>query len=818
MTSSRGSPFYREIFDATSDGLIIHDPRGRILDANRQACSMFGYSREEILSRTLGELSLGSPPYTEEEAIGRLRRAAQGEPQTVRWRSRRQNGELFWSEVALRAYEMEGQTRVIASLRDITERVDSEERLRRKNEMLLGLNAYSLDLAAVPFTENLFQTITESLKTLTNARAVSVSVYDAETSTLIVKHSTLSGEDQKRFVRFLGRRLEGMRVKVSPEMYERMTTEVIGDAGTLSETTFGAIPPGLGSLVEKALGIGWFTGMAMLHDGNLIGTVVMAGDTESRRPEKEEFQAFSGVTANALRRWLSEQSSSLHEAQARQERGLSEGLLDSLPGIFFQFDGDLRLRRWNQALQEATGLTSGELNGRFLGEWFESRADRERMLDQARSLLRKGGFSQFEIPILLRGGRSVPYLLRTGSLSTPGGPTILGVGIDISEQARLQEQLQQAQKMEAVGRLAGGVAHDFNNLLTVISGNLELARAELKPSDPLQETLVEIERAASSAVSLTSQLLAFSRRQIIEPRVLDLNVLVRNLHSMLVRLIGEDIELVMELAHELPFVKVDPGQFEQVLVNLAVNARDAMPDGGRLTIGTSIAEFPSNESPEAGEVPGTPCVLLTVNDTGQGMDEEVQRHLFEPFFTTKAQGRGTGLGLATILGVVEQAGGSIRVASEPALGSTFRIFLPIVESPGETVAPEGEALGVRGGGETILVVEDEESVRALAIRFLKRLGYDTLSAGDGEEATLVAESHSGRIHLLITDVVMPGINGRELAQRMTARDPSMRVLFTSGYTEDVILRHGVGEEELDFIPKPYSLQVLGEKVEEILSR
>jgi len=384
------------------------------------------------------------------------------------------------------------------------------------------------------------------------------------------------------------------------------------------------------------------------------------------------------------------------------------------------------------------------------------------------------------------------------------------------ERGRLQEQLQQAMKMEAIGRLAGGVAHDFNNLLTAISGNLELAKLDLDPADPLHQYLVEASDAARSAAELTRQLLTFSRRQIIEPRILNLNELIGNLRKMLTRLIGEDITLETKLAAELGSVRVDPGQFQQLVVNLCVNARDAMPDGGKLAIQTGNADLDESFCHLQPDVRPGGYVRIAVSDTGQGMSEEVRQRIFEPFFTTKEEGRGTGLGLATVFGVVKQAGGVIDVYSETGMGTTFRIYLPRVEEPAESPARPACRAELPRGNEVVLLVEDEASVREFSAAMLKRLGYRVLAAANGGEAILLAEKRSEPIDLLLTDVVMPGMNGRELAERLQQSHPEAQVLFTSGYTEDVIVRRGVMDEVMHYIGKPYTMQALAEKVRRVL--
>ena len=386
------------------------------------------------------------------------------------------------------------------------------------------------------------------------------------------------------------------------------------------------------------------------------------------------------------------------------------------------------------------------------------------------------------------------------------------------ETVRLQEQLQQAMKMEAVGRLAGGIAHDFNNLLTVIAGNVELIQMDVNCSDPLAPYLNEIFNATESASSLTRQLLAFSRRQIIEPKVINLNDLIESLHKMLTRIIGEDINFQKVLSQDLGSVIIDPGQFEQVMVNLAVNARDAMPEGGRLLIETANVELDENYCSQHPQIAAGNYVLLAVSDTGHGMNEEVKKHVFEPFFTTKPKGRGTGLGLATIFGAVKQAGGAIEVYSEVGAGTTFKIYLPKIEKPADKLAKGKSSPNLVQGNETVLIVEDEASVRDLALRMLKRLGYKVLHASNGGEAFMLVEKSAERIDLLMSDVVMPGMNGRELAKRLLKLHPEMKVLFTSGYTENVIVHHGILEEKLNFIGKPYSIQALARKIREVLDQ
>ena len=386
-----------------------------------------------------------------------------------------------------------------------------------------------------------------------------------------------------------------------------------------------------------------------------------------------------------------------------------------------------------------------------------------------------------------------------------------------AEKERLQVQLQQAMKMEAVGRLAGGVAHDFNNLLTVIMGYSELLLKKIGKESPMHGQVEEIKRAGERAASLTQQLLAFSRKQIIEPKVVHLDHLVAEMHKMLTRLIGEEIALQATTGKSLGSVKIDPGQFQQILMNLVVNARDAMPGGGKIVIETANVDLGEEYCAAHPYVTPGRFVMLSVSDTGQGMSEEVKAFIFEPFFTTKERGSGTGLGLATTYGAVHQAGGSIEVYSEVGIGTTFKVFLPRVEEEAILVNDD-RPTDLSVGTETVMIVEDEGILRNLCVQILEQMGYRVLQARNGIEAIAEVQRYGDRIDLLLTDVVMPGMNGSELATRLVLHNPEMKVLFTSGYTEDVISHHGVLAEGVSFIGKPYTPLALARKVREVLDK
>lgn len=398
-----------------------------------------------------------------------------------------------------------------------------------------------------------------------------------------------------------------------------------------------------------------------------------------------------------------------------------------------------------------------------------------------------------------------------------GEPTgTLSVGEDVTEHAQLEMQFRQAQKMEAVGRLAGGVAHDFNNILTAIFGYTDLMMLELPPSSSVRGDLEEVRKAATRAAGLTRQLLAFSRQQVLQPTVLNLNDIITNLESMLARLIGEDVKVRGILAPDLGNVRTDAGQLEQVLMNLVVNARDAMPTGGELTIETANAELSSEYAEAHQPVEAGSYVMLAVTDTGIGMSRETKGRLFEPFYTTKEKGKGTGLGLSTVYGIVKQSRGYIWVYSEPGLGATFKIYLPRVDAPVQPVEPVSESTGARTATETILMAEDDELLRPLTHNILQRAGYRVIVAANADEALANAAAHEGPIHLLLADVVMPGESGRRLARRLGAIRPDMRVLYVSGYTDDAIVHHGMLEPGLNYLQKPFTPSGLVNKVREVL--
>jgi hypothetical protein len=417
-----------------------------------------------------------------------------------------------------------------------------------------------------------------------------------------------------------------------------------------------------------------------------------------------------------------------------------------------------------------------------------------------------------------KDGVQFPVEVSLSYVRTEEGLFAIAFVTDISQRKKLEEQLMHAQKMEAVGRLAGGVAHDFSNMLTVIAGYTQMILDQVSPPDPLRDYAEEILKASDRAAALTNQLLAFSRRQIVQSRVFDVNSVLLHTEKLLRRLIGEDVELALKLNPGAGRIKADPGHLEQAIFNLATNARDAMPRGGRITIETEPVTLDNSYArTHLGVQPGE-FVMIAVSDNGHGMDAETRRRIFEPFFTTKERGKGTGLGLATVYGIVKQAGGDIWVYSEIGKGATFKLYFPAVSEPASDALGGDVAAARDTRHATVLLVEDEQGVRDLTARMLKLMGYTALVASSGAEALALAKTHQGLIELLLTDVVMPGMGGRQLAEELRRLRPEIKVIYVSGYTEHTVSDHGVLDPGVEFLGKPFSREALGRKLREALSK
>ncbi|MBI4775336.1 MAG: PAS domain S-box protein [Deltaproteobacteria bacterium] len=505
-----------------------------------------------------------------------------------------------------------------------------------------------------------------------------------------------------------------------------------------------------------------------------------------------------------------------HDALKESEERF-KSLFEYSPDAYYLHDLDGRFVDANRSTEELCGYSKEELIGKRSPEL---RLLPEDELEKAAEILGKNaqGLSTGPDELILnrKDGKQVRIEARTLPLTLSGQALVLGIARDITERRKLEDQLRQAQKMEAVGRLAGGIAHDFNNLLTVILGNAEVALMDCGADEPLREILDQILKAGDRAAALTRQLLAFSRKQLLQPTALNLNDMVRNMEKMLRRIIGEDVEVRNIVAQDLGQVEADEGQMEQVIANLVVNARDAMPQGGKLTIETANVDLDEYYAETHVDVAPGPYVMLSVSDTGIGMSREIQAKIFEPFFTTKEMGKGTGLGLSTVYGIVKQSNGNIWVYSEVGRGTTFKIYLPRIDKECRHVDEARLLTESFEGFETILVVEDDVQVKNLTLKVLLGYGYTVLGAADGPEALQISAAHEGKIHLLVTDVVMPGMSGKVLADQMKVQQPKMKTLFMSGYTDNAIVHHGVLEGGSAFLQKPFAPKVLARKVREVL--
>ena len=493
-------------------------------------------------------------------------------------------------------------------------------------------------------------------------------------------------------------------------------------------------------------------------------------------------------------------------------------LVENAHDIIYSHDLEGNYTSINKAGEVITGYTVAEALQMSIADTVAIE-DQAKVLDMMRRKLAGEIATAYEIEIIAKDGRRVPLEVNTKYVYQNGVPVgVQGIARDVTERRHLEAQLRQSQKMEAIGQLAGGVAHDFNNLLTAINGYSGLALQRMNEDNEIRGYLEEINKAGERAANLTRQLLAFGRKQMLQPVPLNLNGVISDLNKMLSRLIGEDINFTVKLDPALLKIKADPGQIEQVLINLVVNARDAMPSGGNLTVETANFEVDREHAAKyIGVQPGG-YVMVTVTDTGTGMDKETKARIFEPFFTTKERGKGTGLGLSTVYGIVKQSGGNIWVYSEPGCGTAFKVYLPQLKTAEEDPQKSTVEVAVPRGSETILLVEDEDVVRGLARKILEQSGYTVLEASGGKEAIHICQNQTVPIHLLLTDVVMPETSGREIAEQVTKLRPITRVLFMSGYTDEAIVHHGIVDSGVEFLQKPFTPAALAKKVREVLDR
>jgi PAS domain S-box-containing protein len=678
---------------------------------------------------------------------------------------------------------------------------------RRRTEMsAAALIKTGRELAAGLEPDDVAQQIVTSVVRVFGARCSALYRLDRDQARLVCI-AAAGGDDGRKD--WIGRALmvgEGTAGRAAAEERCVWTPDVLADAKI-------DLPDWAADLVSDA-DFRSVLAMPLKANDRVIG-VLGLGDVAGRAYTGDELAllaAFVGQGAVAL------ENSGLYR-EIRDARDFLQSITENSPDAIITSDVEGRVTYVSRGAEALFGYRADEIIGTPVAAFYPGGLEEARAIK--RRLARENGqLRNYETGFITRDGGRVEVSASISLLRDPSGAVVgtLGMLKDIGERLQLEAQLRQSQKMDAIGRLAGGIAHDFNNLLTVITGRAQLIASRLRPEEPIHRDATLVRTTADRAATLTQQLLAFSRKQMLQPQVLNLNVVVTGMEPMLRRLIGEDIELAVTPREGPGRVKADRGQIEQVIVNLVVNSRDAMPEGGRLTIETDDVELNDAEASRQ-SVPAGPYVALAVSDTGAGMDEETRSRVFEPFFTTKGPGKGTGLGLATVYGIVKQSGGDIQLASEPGTGTTFTIYLPRVP---EAATEEDETISTVGamprGDETVLLVEDEPEVRDLAREILEGSGYTVLRACDAQDALLMAERHPGPIQLLLTDVIMPKQSGRALVERLRPLRPEMQVLYMSGYTNEAIVRHGVLDPDTLFIQKPFTPLGLGQKVRAALDQ
>jgi len=684
--------------------------------------------------------------------------------------------------------------------KDITERKRAENIQRVLHQIANAVHT-TKDL------NELFNTIRQDLSVILNTENFFIALYDRKSDTFTLPYIE---DDKDTFDTFpAGKTLTAYVVKhdkpllVTDEDMHRLTQS--GEVETI----------GASSKI-------WL-GVPLKAGKEIIGALVVQSYTDETAYDEKDLQILKFVSSQI---GLSIERKRAQEA-LREERDKAQRYLDVAGVMFIAIDADQQVTLVNKKGCEILGYKEQDIIGK---NWFDNFLP-EAVRDKVKPVFTKLMAGEvepvecFENPVLTKSGEKRIIAWHNTILKDETGMTlgILSSGEDITERKQAEEalrksedQLRQSQKMEAVGRLAGGVAHDLNNLLTGVTGYSDLLSVKIGEDATQRRYVTEIQKATSRAVSLIRQLLAFSRKQILQPKVMNLNDTVADMEKMLRRVIGEDIELVTVLDPALGAVKADPGQMGQIIMNLAVNARDAMLQGGKLTIETANVDLDEEYIRQhTGAQPGS-CVMLTVSDTGDGMDKQTCSHIFEPFFTTKQLGKGTGLGLSTVYGIVKQSGGSIWVYSEPGQGTTFKVYLPRIKKTAMSSKSTRTPPGLQRGTETILVVEDEELVRKLLQEILQKCGYSVLVARHGDEALSLCQRHQEPIHLLVTDVVMPHMNGGQLAERLALQRPEIKILYISGYTDHVIIHTGKLEPGRAFLQKPFTSGTLARKVRQVL--
>lgn len=817
--------FLRVLLDTIPNPIFYKDCQGKYLGCNKAWSEIYNLQPEEVMGRTVYDIApkhLADIYQQKDEELFRNGGTQVYEAKVIG--ADGQERDVLFNKAAF--YKADGSLGgIVGSSTDITERKQTEAVLKKREEevrLLARENNILAEIGRIISStldiEEVYENFAFEVRKLIPFDGLIVSILNEKEHKINFRYSW--------GIQIPGRRTgDALPIEEGTAaayiLQKRSILFLQGDSLVEIPNRFPGLEPfmkaGIQSLIlvpllahDKIIGIlGFFTKNPQAYSADHLRLAERVGNQ------------IAGAIANAQ---LFEDLKKSQEA-LRQSEDRYRSILASIEDGYYEVDLAGNFTFFNDALCQVLGYSKEEMVGLNNRQYTDQ--ENARKIYQVFNRVYKTGqpAKQFEAEVIRKDGikRNVELsvsLIRN-NFEKPIG--FRGIVRDISERKKaeqemteLQEQLRQAQKMEAIGQLAGGIAHDFNNALTLIRTCSQLALLDLKEDNPLREKFEMINRATEQSANLTRQLLAFSRRQVMEMRVVDLNNLIREMDKMLRRIIGEDIELVNNLAEDLGRVRLDPGQMEQVIINLAINARDAMPRGGRLTIETANVHLDEGYvNGHVGVNPGD-YIRLTVSDTGIGMAPEVRRRVFEPFFTTKDKGKGTGLGLSTVYGIVKQSGGYIYVYSEPGMGATFKIYLPRIdeelerESAGPQELPKGK--------ETILVVEDEKDVRTLIVQILRKQGYKVIEAENGGEVFTACANHQGKINLLLTDVVMPGMSGRELAEKLLGWHPEMKVLYMSGYTDDAMIRYGVLEAGMNFMQKPFSMEALAQKVRQVLDQ
>ena len=778
-----------QMFQASPDALSIADCAHHVLWANETFLSTFGYTLSEVIGHSLENLLVPSDRLTESKWV--LEVLGRGERVTLETKRRKKDGTLLDVSLSCAPLLLEGKMAgFYAGYRDISDR-------KRVEALSSALYRVAEKSSSAHDLQQFFAAVHSIIDELMYARNFYIALYDPATEMLSFPYF-VDERDGAPSSKRLGRGLTDYLIRTGEPLLA--TPEVLQAMEARGE-------------VERsgARSLDWM-GVPLKVNSHTFGALVVQTYSKNIRygeRDKEILTFVARQLASAVEIKRNEQA--LRRSEARYRSLVHSSVYgiyrSSLEGRFLDVNPALINMLGYGSTDEVLLLDPEK-------DVFANPAEHAHLIQEFR---RTGRLDGMEVKWKRKDKATITVRISGRAVSSADEPAdvLEAIAEDVTDRRALEEQFRQAQKMEAVGRLAGGVAHDFNNLLMVISGYAEVLLARLSPDNPLYEKGKAIQQAADRATTLTRQLLAFSRKQLLELKIVDVNAIVQDMERLLRPLIGENVELITSLSPQAVHTRADAGQLEQVLMNLVVNAKDAMPDGGRLTIQTQISPVDGHHRGEQQFIRPGKYIHLSVSDTGMGMDKETQSRIFEPFFTTKEKGKGTGLGLSTVYGIVKQTGGYVMVQSEPGQGTTFHIYLPQVNgAPEKQSAPIPDAS--RGGTETILLVEDEESVRQLVRDTLDARGYHVLEAESGEAGLAVADGFKGTIDLVITDVVMPGISGRELVEQLAKSRPTTKVLYLSGYTEDAIVNDGSIEPGTAFLQKPFSLQSLSRKVREVL--